>query len=78
MVHTGYWPFALFLFYGMILQLNPPIEVTTPLGHGWALLIIDYNININSIWVVRLDDGGKVKHFDSNDITIPDNPMLHQ
>jgi len=59
----------------MMLQLNPPIEVETPLGHGWCLVVIDYGININTIWLVRLDNG-EVKHFDSNDIKISKNPML--
>lgn len=62
----------------MILQLNPPIQVKTPLGNGLALFIIDYSININTVWVVRLDDNGTVKHLDSNDIFVRDNPMLGQ
>ncbi len=61
-----------------ILQLNPHIKVQTPLGDGWAWFIIDYSIEINTIWVVRLDKLGNVKHFDSNDIIIDANPMLHQ
>lgn len=62
----------------MIFQLSPPIEVLTPLGKGWALVLIDYGISINSVWVVRLDDKGQVKHFDSNDIRVVANPMLGQ
>lgn len=61
-----------------ILQLNPQIEVITPLGNGWAFFIIDYGLNINSIWVVRLDKEGIVKHVESNDIRIAANPMLGQ
>lgn len=64
--------------YIMILQLNPPIEVKTTLGTGWALFIIDYGLNINTIWVVRLDDTGIVKHLDANDIFVTENAMLHQ
>jgi len=60
----------------MIIQLNPPIEVKTPLGKGWALLVIDYSININSIWVVSLNSNGQIKHFESNDIFVVENPML--
>lgn len=62
----------------MILQLNPPIEVMTPLGKGWCLFLIDYGININSIWVVRLDNKGAVKHVESNDIFVVANLMLKQ
>jgi hypothetical protein len=61
----------------MILQLSPPIEVKTPLGYGWCIFIIDYSININTIWVVRLKDG-IVKHFDANDILVQGNEMLKQ
>jgi len=61
-----------------ILQLNPLIKVKTPLGDGYAYFIIDYTIDINSIWIVRLDKNGQVKHIESNDIFIDSNPMLHQ
>lgn len=56
-----------------ILQLNPPIWVQTPLGEGWALMIIDYGVDWNTCWVVGLHKGGKVKHFDANDIRICEN-----
>jgi hypothetical protein len=58
----------------MIHEFNTPIEVHTPHGKGEAILLIDYNINTNSIWVVRLS-GGIVKHYDSNDILIYGNLM---
>lgn len=60
-----------------ILQLNPPIQVHTKLGDGWAILVLDYNININTVWVVRLDETGEVKHLDANDIKIAGNLMLN-
>lgn len=59
----------------MILQLNPPIWVTTPLGEGDTLLIIDYGVNVNSVWVVHLFDDGRVLHFDSSDIRVMGNLM---
>lgn len=58
----------------MILQLNPTIDVATPLGDGEAILVIDYGVNTNSVWVVRMK-GGIVKHFYSDDIRIYGNPM---
>lgn len=57
-----------------ILQLNPTIQVNTPLGDGEAFFIIDYSINVNTVWVVRLKKG-VVKHFYSDDIRIHGNPM---
>ena len=58
----------------MIHQLNPTMEVHTPLGDGEALFIIDYGLNINTVWVVRFK-GGVIKHLYSDDIRIYGNPM---
>jgi hypothetical protein len=57
-----------------MLQLNPTIDVKTPLGDGEALIVIDYGINVNTVWLVRLK-GGIIKHFYSDDVLIYDNPM---
>lgn len=53
----------------MIHQLNPTIDVHTPLGDGEAIMVIDYGININTVWVVRLEKG-VIKHFYSDDVRI--------
>jgi len=58
----------------MIHEFPTPIPVHTPHGVGQAILFIDYGINVNSVWVVRLK-GGKVLHYYSDDIRIYDNPM---
>ena len=58
----------------MIHEFPTPITVHTPHGVGQAFLFIDYGINVNSVWVVRLK-GGKVLHYYSDDIRIYDNPM---
>jgi len=58
----------------MMLQLNPTIPVKTPKGDAEALIIIDYGVNVNSVWLCRMK-GGKVLHFYSDDILIYDNPM---
>lgn len=57
----------------MILQLNPTIPVDTKLGKGRALIVIDYGQDFNTCWVVALDKGGVIKHFDSNQITLQEN-----
>lgn len=57
-----------------MLQLNPTISVKTPKGDAEALIIVDYGINVNSVWLCRMK-GGKVLHFYSDDILIYDNPM---
>lgn len=56
-----------------MLQLAPPIPVLTPLGEGWALLVIDYGPQWNTCWAVQLHQTGQLKHFDSNDIRFPHN-----
>ena len=58
----------------MILQLNPTIDVHTKLGDGEAMFIIDYGINVNTVWVVRFA-GGVIKHLYSDDIRVWGNPM---
>ena len=50
------------------------MDVNTPLGDGEAIFIIDYGVNVNTVWVVRLS-GGHVKHFYSDDIRLWGNPM---
>ncbi|MDP0501296.1 MAG: hypothetical protein Q7P63_14480 [Verrucomicrobiota bacterium JB022] len=56
-----------------MVQLNPYIPVSTPLGTGLALLIIDYGMSVNSCWVVALKEDGRIKHFDSNDVFLRPN-----
>jgi hypothetical protein len=58
----------------MILQLNPTIDVATPLGDATAIMVIDYGIDVNTVWVVRYP-GGEVKHVLSDDIRVYGNPM---
>ena len=48
-------------------EFRQPLEVSTPLGEGIALLLIDYGWGANTCWVVVLKTG-IVKHFESNDI----------
>lgn len=57
-----------------MLQLNPTIDVTTPLGDGEAYIVIDYGPNVNTVWLVRMK-GGVIKHFYSDDVLIYGNPM---
>jgi hypothetical protein len=58
----------------MIHEFKPPMSVHTPHGEGEALLVMDYGLNTNTVWVVRLA-GGHVKHYFSPDIRIYANPM---
>jgi hypothetical protein len=55
-------------------QFQTPIAVHTPHGEGSAIMVIDYGLDTNSVWLVRIK-GGHVKHYYSDDIRIYDNPM---
>jgi hypothetical protein len=57
----------------MILQLDPPILVETPLGRGMTLFIIDYGMHQNTCWIVTLEENGVIKHFDCNDVVLSTN-----
>ena len=59
----------------MILQLNPPLWVQSPLGEGHAVLVIDYGPSLNTVWVVHLFDSGRVVHIDSSEIRMMGNEM---
>ena len=57
----------------MILQLDPAILVETPLGTGFAIMVIDYGMHQNTCWIVALQENGIIKHFDCNDIILSTN-----
>lgn len=57
-------------------EFQSTIWVDTPHGEGVAILIIDYGVHQNTIWVVANKDNGRVRHYDSNDIKITTNNTL--
>jgi len=59
----------------MMLQLNPPIWVTTPLGEGFALMVIDYGPHLNSVWVCHIFSDGQLVHVESNEVRVMGNEM---
>jgi hypothetical protein len=59
----------------MIHQLAPPLYVTTPLGEGHCLFLIDYGPQINTVWVVHLFDDGRLVHVDSSEVRVFGNAM---
>jgi hypothetical protein len=56
------------------IRVEPTIEVHTQLGKGNIYFIIDYGLDVNTVYLVRLR-GGIIKHFYSDDVLIYDNPM---
>jgi hypothetical protein len=55
-------------------EFATPLPVQTPHGDGEALLLIDYGLNVNTVWLVRLH-GGCVKHYWSEDLRLHGNAM---
>jgi len=61
----------------MIHEIKQVLTVDTPFGEAQALFIIDYGIHKNTIWVCASIEDGKIRHFDSNQITISKNYTLN-
>lgn len=53
-----------------MIEFNNPIPVITPLGGGYAIYVRNGGTFENDIWAVVLEDGGHVRHFRSDQITI--------
>jgi hypothetical protein len=60
----------------VIHEFKNTIWVITPHGEGLAILIIDYGINQNTIWVVANKEDGAIRHYDSNQIFLCKNNTI--
>ena len=58
-------------------EFQSTLWVDTPHGEGIAILMIDYGIHQNTIWVVANKNDGRVRHYDSNDIQLSTNHTLN-
>jgi hypothetical protein len=58
-------------------EFQSTLWVDTPHGEGIAILMIDYGIHQNTIWVVADKNDGRVRHYDSNDIKLSINSTIH-
>lgn len=58
-------------------EITQVMTVNTPFGEAQALFIIDYGIHKNTIWVCASIKDGKIRHFDSNQITLAINHTLN-
>lgn len=57
-------------------EIQQILWVNTPHGDGIALFIIDYGMQENTIWVVALEDDGRVLHYNSNQIRLTKNNTI--
>ena len=60
----------------MMLQLTPPIPVTTPKGKAYAHVLIDYSQEHDLLWVCFQDDTGECWTWPNKDIRIQKNISL--
>lgn len=60
----------------MILQLNPPIPMTTPKGPGLAHFLIDYSAEHDLYWVIFLDNSGECWTFSNRHVRAQGNITL--
>ncbi len=59
-----------------LLQLNPPIWLTTPLGPAICYVLIDYGADYNLVWVCFLEENGECWSFDNTEVTLQENKTL--
>jgi hypothetical protein len=60
----------------MILQLDPPLPLTTPKGKGWAHFLIDYSQEHNLLYVVFINETGECWTFPNSQIRMDTNFSL--
>lgn len=48
-----------------MIQLNPPIPLSTPKGNGLAWFLIDYGAEHHIMFVVAIDDTGEIWTFEN-------------
>ena len=61
----------------VIHEVQQVLTVNTPFGEGQVLFIIDYGIHRNSIWVCSSFEDGKIRDFDTNQISVTINHTLN-
>ena len=59
-----------------ITQLNPPIPLYTPKGEGLALLVIDYGVDYDLMWVVGLKENNQLWTYSNKDVRLIENETL--
>jgi hypothetical protein len=59
-----------------VTQLNPPLPLETPRGHGLAHFMIDYGPELHLMWTVFIDATGECWTFQNPDIRAAKNYSL--
>jgi hypothetical protein len=53
-----------------MMEFRNPIPVLTPLGGGYAVYVRNGGTFENDIWAVALEEGGYIRHFRSDQLTV--------
>jgi hypothetical protein len=62
----------------MILQLDPPLPMTTPKGSAMAHFLIDYGIESHLYWVCFITSSGECWTYSNPNIRIEQNITLNR
>lgn len=54
----------------MFHEFTNPMPLITPLGPGYAIYVRDGGTYENDIWCVALEDGGRLLHFRTDQISV--------
>ena len=57
-------------------EVQQILTCNTPFGEAQVLFIIDYGVHRNSMWVCASFSDGKIRHFDSSQISVTINHTL--
>ena len=60
----------------MMLELQRPFPVQTPIGYGWAIIVSRESGLANDIWTVAMERDGAICHFRSDQISALPNGTL--
>ena len=60
----------------VIHEVQQVLTVNTPFGEAQVLFLIDYGVHRNSIWDCTTFSDGKIRHFDTNQISVTINHTL--
>jgi hypothetical protein len=57
----------------MMIRLEPPIEVETPKGRGWAIVLRDYGYDYDDLWTCLISETKEFWTFRNKEIKGVDN-----
>jgi hypothetical protein len=60
----------------MIHEFQRIVPVNTPVGYGSLLYVESGGPLSNDIFAVVLEDGGRIRHFRSDQVTVLENPTM--